>query len=228
MVRRHFLFLSSVTPTRNVESGPGCDSPAELFWGPCWTPNAGSTFDNFCIGVWTADFSEVAVPDVGEPPWRCRVCFALENMSLAARETPLVLLCLDAPASLFLRSEGVDVLPDRFSRPGVSSVDELAFFCAPVGTGASMAVASSSFPGELPNILFNRPPWVEKLRRLLPARLKRSTFEGRAKRTVADETGQLEGCKIRERGAVRVEARVCGKWPNISCSFATLKGVVSR
>jgi len=43
--------------------------------------------------------------------------------------------------------------------------------CA-AGWGAS-ATASSSFPGvlELPNILFSSPPELEKLLRLLPARL---------------------------------------------------------
>jgi hypothetical protein len=41
---------------------------------------------------------------------------------------------------------------------------------SPMG-GPSMAATSSSLPGDEPNILFSRPPLLEKLRRLLPARL---------------------------------------------------------
>jgi hypothetical protein len=99
-------------------------------------------------------------------------------MSLA-RDTPLLLLFFSPPAellaSLLLRSVGFEALfSDRLARVGVvSSVEAVAgLFEVSTGGGASMAVVSSSLPGDVPNILFNRPPWLEKLLRLLPARLK--------------------------------------------------------
>src|ERR1700760_2844075 len=77
MVLRHFLFLSSVTPTRNVDLGPGIDSPAELLCGPCGTPRAGSCLLSFCIGV-CGDFS------IGEAEWfGLKACLALEKISFA-------------------------------------------------------------------------------------------------------------------------------------------------
>ena len=58
MVRRHFLFLSSVTPTRNEDRGVGPDSPAELLFDPCGTLSAGSVLPSFCIGVKGGAFSD--------------------------------------------------------------------------------------------------------------------------------------------------------------------------
>jgi len=50
MVLRHFLFLSSVTPTLKVDLGPGSDSPAELFSAPWGTLKAGSVLPSFWKG----------------------------------------------------------------------------------------------------------------------------------------------------------------------------------
>jgi hypothetical protein len=147
------------------------DSPAELFRDPWGTLRAGSAFPSFCIGDWVG-FSEFAVPDVGDEPCRWNVCFALDNIS-RARDTPLLLLfgALLGVGSLFLRSAVGDALM-RFSLPAfASSVEEPLRASDGDGTEASTAVVSSSFPGDVPNILFNRPPWLEKLLRLFPARL---------------------------------------------------------
>ena len=105
---------------------------------------------------------------VGEDPWRCNDCRALESMSFAF-DTPLVLrfrTSVPGLASLLLRLGDADPLPARFSPPVVESTA-----LASVAVGASIAVELSSFPGDEPNILFSRPPELEKLRRLLPARL---------------------------------------------------------
>ena len=91
MVLRHFLFLSSVTPTLNVDLGVGVETPAELFNGPCGTANAGSCRPSFDIE--DPPFPSPEFDEVGDDPERC--CFALENMSLALA-TPLLLRFLSA------------------------------------------------------------------------------------------------------------------------------------
>jgi hypothetical protein len=171
MVRLHFLFLSSVTPTRKVDRGPGADSPAELLREPWGTLRAASDLPSFCMGVWGATFSVMVafVVLVGEEPPRCSDCFALENMS-RARDTPLLrrFLSVGAEASLDLRSMEAEPLLVVFVAPAAAlSATGAAGFGASLLAGVSMVEFSSSFA--LPNIFESRPPWA--LRRLLPASL---------------------------------------------------------
>ena len=119
------------------------------------------------------------MPDVGEEPCKWSEFFALENMS-RARDTPLLRLLgvVVGMGSVLLRSAVGDVLL-RFSLPAFVWSAALAFGAsASVGVEASTAEESSSLPGDVPNILFNRPPWLEKLLRLLPARLMISAMLG--------------------------------------------------
>jgi hypothetical protein len=115
------------------------------------------------------------VDEVGEDPWRFRDCFALENMS-RARNTPLLrrfFSPLGVASSFAFRFEGL-LPPARLSPPLLDSaagVDVEIFGGS--ATDVDSTALSSSFPGvdEEPNILFNRPPELEKLLRLFPARL---------------------------------------------------------
>lgn len=173
MVRLHFLFLSSVTPTRNVDRGPGADSPAELLSEPWGTLRAASDLPSFCMGVWADDFSDVVVEedvDVGDEPPMCNDCLALENMS-RARDTPLLRRFRSggAAASLPLRSPGAEPLLAVLepAAAALSVVGAAAGLGASLPAGVSMAEPSSSFA--FPNIFESKPPWA--LRRLLPASL---------------------------------------------------------
>src|ERR1700712_3834033 len=155
MVRRHFLFLSSVTPTRKVECGPGYDSPAELFKWPCGTPKAGSVLLSFCI--WVCPERSM----VGEEPCRCKDCLALEKMSFAL-DTLLLLRFFSAVEAFssglgFLSAKGLRV------RSAVSSL------CCVVGMGSGgmvegVAVLESRVSsvrltvGEAPNMRLRSPP----------------------------------------------------------------------
>jgi len=157
MVRRHFLFLSSVTPTLNVDLGPGTDSPAELFIEPCGTSNAGSEVLN------TRNVPRFGLPAAfGEELRRCRDCRAFEMMSLAFA-TPLLLRFL-SPAKLFsVRSaRGLPLL--AFSPLFCDSLP-LSELAAEGSLSREDSESLSDVEDE-PNILFSRPPWLEKLRRL--------------------------------------------------------------
>ena len=104
---------------------------------------------------------------------KCSDCFALENMSLA-RDTPLLRRFFSVfgfEASLALRSNPL---------PGAPPMAVSVVVAAGAGprespvAGPSLTASSSSFPGDDPNMRFSKPPLLEKLRRLLPARLKDS------------------------------------------------------
>lgn len=174
IVLLHFLFRSSVTPTRNVEYGPGVDSPAELFSDPAGTFNAGSFLASFCIGV-CASLSVLGAAEGDEV--RCNDCLALDSISLALR-TPLLLLFLSpdwlvsstfffvpwpAPVFAFLSPSFEDSLVRRGLGCFEVSVDP-----GDIAEESSLLLEAA----ELPNILFRSPPWPEKLLRLFPARLK--------------------------------------------------------
>ena len=111
--------------------------------------------------------------EVGEEPVKWSDCFALENMS-RARETPLLrrFFSLDGGfVSLLLRSE-VDVLEALLPARFLSSVPvSLAGETLSDSVAGLESIAESSSLLALPNILFKRPPCVEKLLRLLPAGL---------------------------------------------------------
>ena len=166
------------------------------------------------MGVWTGSFvfkllGLVAV--VGEEPLRCSDCFALENISLARDDTPLLRRFFSVvgvePASLGLRSLEEDPLPAVPDTPGapLSVVGAAAGFGASLAVGPSTAASSSSLPGEVPNILFSRPPWLEKLRRLFPARLMVSrwrSYVGRGNGNSAN-TRMIRGGEL-----LQIQARV--------------------
>lgn len=109
---------------------------------------------------------------------KCKEFLALASKELALPPTPLLLRFFSTvgPLSAAWRPGGLP-LPLRFSPTLPSSV----VFCAfeeSIGMGTTVSACragtpSCSFGGdpELPNILFSRPPWEEKLLRLLPATL---------------------------------------------------------
>jgi hypothetical protein len=173
MVRLHFLFLSSVTPTRNVERGLGTDSPAELLKEPCGTLNAGSARPNFCMDVWGLS---PKVRFSGELPKLCNDCFALLKRSLA-RPTPL-LLRFFSPTGLSstlragLRSSScTESLLSFAAFVFTFGFASLALFVGCLELPVMLLLVSLPFPFELPNILPSNPPCPEILLRGLPARL---------------------------------------------------------
>ena len=108
---------------------------------------------------------------------KCREFFAFASNELAFAPTPLLLRFFSPvfPLSLVALPGGLP-FPLRFSPLPVSSAGfGAAGASVVVGSTASCAAGSGppSFGGdpELPNILFSRPPWEEKLLRLLPATL---------------------------------------------------------
>jgi len=124
--------------------------------------------------------------------------FALASKELALPPTPLLLRFFSpvAPLSPVARPGGL--LPLRFSPLPLSSADFEAFeeSVAFVDEFALESVATEpssgppSFDGdpELPNILFSRPPWEEKLLLLLPATLLTSSCVSR------EETSRDRDC----------------------------------
>lgn len=132
---------------------------------------------------------------------KCNDCFALENISLA-RDTPLLRLffsVLGFEASLALRSSPLPEPPIVESFVEAAGAGPRGSFTA----GPSFTATSSSFPGEVPNMRFSKPPLLEKLRRLLPARLKDSRQRSvtgwkifqPALRGDFDEVGELDAYK---------------------------------
>jgi hypothetical protein len=106
---------------------------------------------------------------------KCNEFFALAMKELALPPTPLLLRFFSPPLSDAVRPGGL-LFPLRFS-PGSSEdllvMGELAALDVVGDCGCvseTLADVSASFP-ELPNILFSRPPWEEKLLLLLPATL---------------------------------------------------------
>jgi hypothetical protein len=108
---------------------------------------------------------------------KCREFFALASRELAFPPTPLLLRFFSpVPLSVDVRPWGLP-LPLRFSPLPGSSLDftEVSMGDAASGRGSDEPPESGppSFGGdpELPNILFSRPPWEEKLLLLFPASL---------------------------------------------------------
>jgi hypothetical protein len=179
-----------VTPTRNVDRGPGADSPAELLSEPWGTLSAASVLPSFCMGVCIvsfAAFSDAAELEVGDEPLKCSEFFALENISLA-RLTPELLrffsvVGVEFASLLPFRSVEAAPLPEGITDAPSAGIEDVGgavvvagFELSPV-VGPSTAVTSSSLPE--PNMRFNKPPppgWEEKLLRLFPARVKDSRW----------------------------------------------------
>ncbi len=107
---------------------------------------------------------------------KCNELFALANNELALPPTPLLLRFFSPfpPPSPELRPGGLP-FPDRFSLlpPSSAVFGLLAVFGLVERASGTTESAPPSLGGdpELPNILFSRPPWEEKLLRLLPATL---------------------------------------------------------
>jgi hypothetical protein len=111
---------------------------------------------------------------------KCNELFALASRLLAFEPTPLLLRFFSTvpPLSPEARPTGLP-LPLRFSPLAFSSAvfdvlgGSLVFGDDSVGLASGATDSELSFGGdpELPNILFSRPPWEEKLLRLLPATL---------------------------------------------------------
>jgi hypothetical protein len=112
---------------------------------------------------------------------KCNEFFALASKELALLPTPLLLRFFSpvAPLSPATRPWGLP-FPLRFSPAPVSSEDfdvfedSVVFTVVDVSPAPSEAPPPSELPSfggdpELPNILFSRPPWEEKLLLLLPA-----------------------------------------------------------
>jgi len=170
-----------VTPTLNVDLGPGTDSPAELFIDPGGTPNAASESLNN-----TRNVPRFGLPAAfGEELRRCRDCRAFEMISLAFA-TPLLLRFLSPAELLSVRSRrGLPLL--AFSPLFCDSlpVSELA------AKGSLLREDSESFSDveDEPNILFSRPPWLEKLRRLASLTAGRVGGKGRYQRGCSKHAG---------------------------------------
>jgi hypothetical protein len=214
MVRLHFLFLSSVTPTRNVDRGPGADSPAELLREPWGTLSAASVLPNFWIGVCIvslAAFSDATELELGDE-LKCSEFFALENISLA-RLTPELLrffsvVGVEFASPLPFRSVEADPLPEGITDAPSVGIEDVGgavvvagFELSPV-VGPSAAVTSSSLPE--PNMRFSKPPppgWEEKLLRLFPARVKASRWRCVQVADIADRNNR--GTRDCGRGVLR-------------------------
>ncbi len=109
---------------------------------------------------------------------KCNEFFAFASNELAFAPTPLLLRFFSPVAPLSpVGLPGGLPFPLRFSPLPVSSAgfDAVGASVEVDSAGPSSAMDSGppSFGGdpELPNILFSRPPWEEKLLRLLPATL---------------------------------------------------------
>ena len=128
---------------------------------------------------------------------KCNEFFALASKELALPPTPLLLRFFSpvAPLSPVARPGGL--LPLRFSplplsSAGFEAFEESAAFVDEFAleSGATEPSGPPSFDGdpELPNILFSRPPWEEKLLLLLPATLLTSPCVSR------EETSRERDC----------------------------------
>jgi hypothetical protein len=167
MVRRHFLFLSSQTPTRKVDRGPGSDSPAALLCWPWGTVRAWSCLPSFCNGVWFEGLE--SAPKSLLP--RCPACEKRVFLAWAIR---LLALPLTPLLRRFFWSVGLPepvglLFPLRFSALPGGGVLRPAPPASFSGDGDFLPALSlesefgdSDFEGpepELPpNILFSKPP----------------------------------------------------------------------
>lgn len=109
---------------------------------------------------------------------KCNEFFALARRELAFEPTPLLLRFFSTVTPLSVARPGGLPLPLRFSPEPSSPVFDVSGGSVAVGDDDNAGVSSVpdsefSFGGdpELPNILFSRPPWEEKLLRLFPATL---------------------------------------------------------
>jgi len=118
---------------------------------------------------------------------KCNELFALASNELAFPPTPLLLRFFSPfpPLSPVGRPGGLP-FPLRFSPLPLSSAGFDAVGASfEVESTASLSCATGSGPPsfggdpELPNILFSRPPWEEKLLLLLPATLLDSPYVSR-------------------------------------------------
>jgi len=107
---------------------------------------------------------------------KCNELFALASSELAFPPTPLDLRFFSpvAPLSAVDRPRGLP-FPVRFSplplsSPGLKDID-LSFEPSTAAGATGSGPPSLGGDPELPNILFSRPPWEEKLLRLFPATL---------------------------------------------------------
>lgn len=184
MVRLHFLFRSSHTPTRKVDRGPGNDSPAALLCWPWGTARAWSCLPSFCRGVWSDDFESAPRSLLARlPTWVKRVFLAWAIRLLALPLTPLLrrFFCsAELPAFgglplplrfsplaawfVILTGDGEERsdAPESFLSGDDESLAVLALGAPEVGLETeSTSVLSDFKPPELepePNILFSRPP----------------------------------------------------------------------
>jgi hypothetical protein len=132
---------------------------------------------------------------------KCREFFAFASSELAFAPTPLLLRFFspEFPLSLVALPGGLP-FPLRFSPlPPSSAGFDAVGVSVEFESTASCATGSGppSFGGdpELPNILFSKPPWEEKLLLLLPATLLDSPCVSREETRRGREGGLEKGLK---------------------------------